>query len=65
MPNRKGEHPRGHLSVFQGTLRADGYAGFEQIYAAGKIQEAACWAHYAGSSTTCKRRTARRWQARR
>ena len=44
-PDRKGEHPRAHLSVFQGTLQADGYAGFEQIYAAGKIQEAACWAH--------------------
>jgi transposase len=44
-PDRKGEHPRAHLSAFQGTLQADGYAGFEQIYAAGKIQEAACWAH--------------------
>lgn len=44
-PDRKGEHPRAHLSTFQGTLQADGYAGFEQLYAAGKIQEAACWAH--------------------
>ncbi|MGA2814225.1 MAG: IS66 family transposase [Candidatus Acidiferrum sp.] len=44
-PDRKGEHPRAHLSTFAGTLQADGYAGFEQIYAAGKIQEAACWAH--------------------
>src|SRR6201987_3745439 len=44
-PDRKGEHPKAHLSTFQGTLQADGYAGFEQIYAAGKIQEAACWAH--------------------
>jgi len=44
-PDRKGEHPKAHLSKFQGTLQADGYAGFEQIYAAGKIQEAACWAH--------------------
>lgn len=44
-PDRKGEHPRAHLSMFEGTLQADGYAGFEQLYAAGKIREAACWAH--------------------
>jgi hypothetical protein len=43
--DRKGEHPRAHLSSFTGTLQADGYAGFEQIYEAGRIQEAACWAH--------------------
>jgi len=44
-PDRKGEHPQEHLSNFKGTLQADGYAGFEQIYEAGQIQEAACWAH--------------------
>jgi transposase len=44
-PDRKGEHPRAHLSKFTGTLQADGYAGFEQIYEAGRIREAACWAH--------------------
>ena len=44
-PDRKGEHPKAHLSKFQGTLQADGYAGFEQIYETGGIQEAACWAH--------------------
>jgi transposase len=44
-PDRKGEHPRSHLSNFTGTLQADGYAGFDQIYQAGRIQEAACWAH--------------------
>ena len=44
-PDRKGEHPQAHLSKFQGTLQADGYAGFEQIYEGGHIQEAACWAH--------------------
>jgi hypothetical protein len=43
--DRKGEHPRSHLSSFTGTLQADGYAGFDQIYEAGRIQEAACWAH--------------------
>jgi len=44
-PDRKGEHPQAHLSKFKGTLQADAYAGFEQIYEAGRIQEAACWAH--------------------
>src|SRR5271155_284120 len=44
-PDRKGEHPQAHLSDFSGTLQADGYAGFDQIYEAGRIQEAACWAH--------------------
>ncbi|MGB6475033.1 MAG: IS66 family transposase [Candidatus Sulfotelmatobacter sp.] len=44
-PDRKGEHPQAHLSKFTGTLQADGYAGFEQLYEAGGIQEAACWAH--------------------
>src|ERR1700690_2861026 len=44
-PDRKGEHPKTHLSQFRGTLQADGYAGFDQIYEAGHIQEAACWAH--------------------
>jgi transposase len=43
--DRKGEHPREHLKAFRGTLQADGYAGFDQIYEAGQIQEAACWAH--------------------
>ena len=44
-PDRKGEHPKAHLSQFRGTLQADAYAGFDQIYEAGRIQEAACWAH--------------------
>src|SRR5215470_10263849 len=44
-PDRKGEHPREHLKPFTGTLQADGYAGFDQIYEEGRIQEPACWAH--------------------
>lgn len=43
--DRKGEHPRHHLSDFKGVLQADGYAGFHHLYEAGKITEAACWAH--------------------
>jgi transposase len=45
-PDRKGVHPQSHLRPFAGTLQADGYAGFEHVYATGRIQEAACWAHY-------------------
>jgi hypothetical protein len=44
-PDRKGEHPQEHLKKFRGMLQADGYAGFDQIYEGGLIQEAACWAH--------------------
>lgn len=44
-PNRKGEHPRQHLTSFAGTLQADGYAGYDQLYLLRPIQEAACWAH--------------------
>ncbi|HKV23052.1 MAG TPA: IS66 family transposase [Candidatus Acidoferrum sp.] len=43
--DRKGEHPQTHLRDFRGILQADAYAGFDQIYEAGRIQEAACWAH--------------------
>src|SRR6204780_4778640 len=43
--DRKGEHPQIHLSQCKGTLQANGYAGFEQLYETGRIQEAACWAH--------------------
>jgi transposase len=44
-PDRKGEHPEQHLRKFCGTLQADAYAGFNQLYESGRIQEVACWAH--------------------
>jgi transposase len=44
-PDRKGEHPAGHLKNYQGILQADGYAGFNRLYENGAIFEAACWAH--------------------
>ena len=44
-PDRKGERPAAHLKNFAGILQADGYAGFDQLYARGDIVEAACWAH--------------------
>jgi transposase len=43
--DRKGEHPERHLRKFRGTLQADAYAGFNQLYADGRIEQAACWAH--------------------
>ncbi|MGE0273501.1 MAG: IS66 family transposase [Alphaproteobacteria bacterium] len=44
-PDRKGEHPQRHLKDFRGILQADGYAGYEALYADGRVTEAACWAH--------------------
>src|SRR5216110_2275774 len=44
-PDRKGEHPKAHLSKFTGTLQADGYAGYDAVYEAGRVKEAACMAH--------------------
>ena len=43
--DRKGEHPKQHLTSFTGILQADGYAGFHHLYEGGRIVEAACWAH--------------------
>ena len=49
-PDRRGERPRTHLARFRGHLHADGYAGFNGLYApdasgAARIVEVACWAH--------------------
>jgi len=40
-PDRKGERPQAHLKSFTGILQADGYAGFEALYATGRISKAA------------------------
>ena len=44
-PNRKGEHPQGHLQSFKGIVQADAFAGFDALYAQGDKTEAGCWAH--------------------
>jgi len=44
-PDRKGQHPQAHLSEFRGTLQADAYAGYEEIYKGGRVTEAGCMAH--------------------
>jgi len=43
--DRKGEHPKDHLSKYTGWMHADGYAGFEDLYRSGDIREVACLAH--------------------
>ncbi|MAW99217.1 MAG: IS66 family transposase [Sphingomonas sp.] len=45
-PDRSGVHPQTELRQFTGLLQADGYAGFDKLYAAGRIHEVACWAHF-------------------
>jgi len=44
-PDRKGEHPQRRLRDFKGILQADAYAGFNALYASGRVVEAACWTH--------------------
>jgi transposase len=44
-PDRKAERPQAHLKSFSGILQADAYSGFNALYAGGRVQEAACWAH--------------------
>jgi transposase len=44
-PDRKGAHPQAHLKDFRGVIHADGYAGFNELFAGNRITEAACWAH--------------------
>ena len=43
--DRKGDHPARHLSGWGGVLQADAFAGYNQLYADGRIIEAACWSH--------------------
>ena len=44
-PDRKGQHPSDHLKEFSGIIHADGYAGFNELFAGNRVAEAACWAH--------------------
>src|SRR5574337_1312890 len=42
---RAGKHPKAKLQGYCGYLQADAYAGYDQIFAEGKVKEVACWAH--------------------
>ena len=35
-PDRQGEHPQEHLRGFTGILQADAYAGYGELYRAGR-----------------------------
>jgi len=43
--DRRGAHPKDHLSTYKGWMHADGYAGYEELYRNHGIKEVACMAH--------------------
>lgn len=43
--DRKGKHPQEHLKGYKGWIHADGYAGFNGLFAENKASEMACVAH--------------------
>lgn len=45
LTSRKAQWPAAHLKGFEGILQADAYAGYQSLYATGKIIEAGRWAH--------------------
>jgi len=44
-PDRRGKWPAQHLADFKGWMHADGYAGFNELYRKGQVEEVACMAH--------------------
>ncbi|HCO24888.1 MAG TPA: IS66 family transposase, partial [Gimesia maris] len=44
-PNRERAGPQAFLADFCGYLQADAYAGYEELYRSGRIQQVLCWAH--------------------
>jgi transposase len=44
-PNREQAGPQRFLGSYLGYLQADAYAGYDALYATGRIVEVACWAH--------------------
>ena len=43
--DREGKHPTEHLGKFKGWIHADGYAGFNDLFAKEGVHEMACMAH--------------------
>ena len=43
--DREGRHPADHLKTIKGSMHADGYSGFNQLYRDGGVNEVACSAH--------------------
>jgi transposase len=44
-PDRCRDGPAGFLAGFRGYLQCDAYAGYDGLFADGRIVEVACWAH--------------------
>jgi len=44
-PTWSRDGPAAWLDGYRGYLQADGYAGYDEIYAGGEVTEVACWAH--------------------
>lgn len=43
--SRERDGPAAFLADYEGYLQADAYAGYDGIYATGRVTEVACWAH--------------------
>ena len=43
--DREGKHPTAHLAPFKGWIHADGYTGFNALFAKDGVHEMACMAH--------------------
>ena len=44
-PTHDGDGPATFLARFVGKLQADAYAGYDALYASGRVLEIGCWAH--------------------
>jgi hypothetical protein len=44
-PTRNRAGPMEFLGAFRGYLQADAYAGYDTLYATGRVVEVGCWAH--------------------
>lgn len=42
---RSRDGPMAFLGAFRGSLQADAYAGYDALYATGRVVEVGCWAH--------------------
>ena len=41
----EGAGPQAFLATFRGTLQADAYTGYDELYRSGRMIELGCWAH--------------------
>ena len=43
--NKEGQWPQAFLANYRGYLQGDAYAGYNALFASGRITEVGCWAH--------------------